>query len=70
MEIVQSTDRAEKDFIDAVHSMCAEANEAASLAGHVFEGDALIGVRRELARVMEIAEMKLLFPLLRSHDPD
>ena len=47
-------------FKDALNNACGEINEAARLSDEVFEGEELKVVRRELARLMEIIDSKLL----------
>jgi hypothetical protein len=58
--IVQSSDANRAEFVDAINRLCGEANEAINLASKVFPEDKLPLVRRELARIMEISEAKIL----------
>jgi hypothetical protein len=53
-------------FRAALNNACGEINEAARLSAYLFEGDELSQVQRELARLMEIIESKLLLRLGRS----
>jgi len=52
-------------FRAALDNACGEINEAARLSTDLFEGDELKLVRRELARLMEIIDSKLLARLDR-----
>jgi hypothetical protein len=52
-----------EEFKHALNTACGEINEAARLAGDVFEGESLKAVRRELARLMEIVDAKILIHL-------
>ena len=52
------------DFTTAIDRLCGEANEAAKLAVELFDEEDLNTVRRELARMMEISEVKIL-PIVR-----
>ena len=47
-------------FQAALNNACGEINEAARLSPYLFEGDELSQVQRELARLMEIIDSKLL----------
>jgi hypothetical protein len=47
-------------FRAALNNACGEINEAARLSADVFTGDDLNVVRRELARLMEIIDSKVL----------
>jgi hypothetical protein len=49
-----------EQFRAALNNACGEVNEAARLSVDIFEGDELKMVRRELARLMEIIDSKLL----------
>lgn len=53
-------------FRQALDNACGEINEAARLSKDLFQGDELSSVRRELARLMEIIESKLLSRLAKS----
>ena len=45
-------------FKKSLETICGEANEAAKLSELVFEGEPLNNVRRELARIIEVVELK------------
>ena len=47
-------------FKTALNKACGEINEAARLAPELFLADELAGVRRELARLMEIIDSNIL----------
>ena len=47
-------------FKTALNNACGEINEAARLARDLFSADELAGVRRELARLMEIIDSNIL----------
>jgi hypothetical protein len=53
-------------FYSALNNACAEINEAARLAPEIFAGDELALVRRELARLMEIIDSKILVRVNRN----
>jgi hypothetical protein len=54
-------------LLEALQNICGEANEAALLAMEVIEpGESLRVFRREVARIMEIVDMKLVPALNRS----
>lgn len=53
-----------QEFSSIIEKICGEANEAAHLAADLFDGEELQVVRRELARMMEISEAKIL-PIVR-----
>jgi hypothetical protein len=53
----------EELFREALNSACGEVNEAAKLSLDLFEGERLNNVRRELARIMEIIDGKILIHL-------
>ena len=61
-------EQSKKAFEQALNKACGEINEAARLSEGVFEGEELKSVRRELARLMEIVDSKLLNRLGRSND--
>jgi hypothetical protein len=52
-----------KDFESALNKACGEINEAARLSTEIFSGDELNAVRRELARLMEVIDSKILVRL-------
>jgi hypothetical protein len=52
-------------FKTALNNACGEINEAGRLASDIFSADELAVVRRELARLMEIIDSKIL---ARVHD--
>jgi hypothetical protein len=54
------TKRNEDAFRAALNAACGEINEAARLSPELFQGDQLQTVRRELARLMEIIDAKIL----------
>jgi hypothetical protein len=56
-----------KAFRDALNNACGEINEAARLSTEIFSGENLNVVRRELARVMEIIDSKVLVRLPTPH---
>lgn len=58
METVQLNNK--KQFQDVIEKLCGEANEAAKIASSIFKDDDLAIVLRELARIMEVAEAKIL----------
>ena len=60
MEIVPLNKKSYESFKIALDNACGEINEAARLSSDIFEGDDLAFVRRELARLMESIDMKLL----------
>jgi hypothetical protein len=47
-------------FRAALNTACGEINEAARLSEKLFEGEDLKLIRRELARLMEIIDAKIL----------
>lgn len=47
-------------FIDSLKSICGEVNEAIMHATELLSGAELLQARRELARIMEIVEVKLM----------
>jgi hypothetical protein len=47
-------------FQEALNNACGEINEAARLCPELFTGDELQSVRRELARLMEIIDSRIL----------
>ncbi len=49
-----------KNFQEALNIVCGEINGAASMSRAVFDGDDLKTVQRELARLMEIIDSKIL----------
>ena len=53
----------EEAFRAALDAACGEINEAARISTELFEGDTLRTVRRELARLMEIIDAKILINL-------
>jgi hypothetical protein len=55
----------EDAFRAALNAACGEINEAARISPELFEGDTLKTVRRELARLMEIIDAKILINLER-----
>ncbi len=55
-------------FLQAVNKACGELNEAARLSNTLFEGEERRTVRRELARLMEQIETRIL-PIFREHHP-
>lgn len=57
-------DQLARDFTSAIDRLCGEANEAAKLAVDLFDEEDLKTIQRELARVMEISEAKIL-PIVR-----
>ena len=57
-----------EDFKVALNNACGEINEAARLSLDIFKGDELKFVRRELARLMETIDMKLLSRLNEAHE--
>ena len=57
-------DERARDFTTAINRLCGVANEAARLAVELFDEEELKIVRRELARMMEISEAKIL-PIVR-----
>ena len=56
----ESASNESEQFLRAVKSLCGEANEAARLAGSLFDGTAKVRVRRALARCMELMEQEVL----------
>lgn len=52
-----------------LENICGEANEAANLATTLFKDDELKVIRRELARIMEIIDAKIL-PIYRAKYPN
>jgi hypothetical protein len=60
-----------RELLDAVETLCGEANEAARLAEGLLEGSQLKEARRALARCMELMDQDVLphlyekFPQLR-----
>lgn len=60
METVQSNKSSRDLFIDALNNLCGEANEAALHAPNLLADSELLQARRELARIMEIVEGKLM----------
>jgi hypothetical protein len=48
------------EFRQALNNACGEINEAARLSSDIFNGEQLEQVRRELARLMEAIESRLL----------
>ena len=60
METVQSNRSPRDRFIDALNNLCGEANEAALHATDLLADSELMQARRELARIMEIVEGKLM----------
>ena len=60
MEIAQLNKSSRDRFIDALNNLCGEANEAALHATDLLADSELIQARRELARIMEIVEGKLM----------
>ena len=56
-------DKIKNDFRNALNNACGEINEAARLSNDIFKEDELKLARRELARLMEIIDSKIL-PLL------
>jgi hypothetical protein len=52
-----------KDFCAALDNACGEIDEAARLCVDLFDGDDLKEVRRELARLMEIIDSRVLSKL-------
>ena len=50
-------------FRAALNNACGEIDEAARLAPDIFSGDELTLVRRELARLMEVIDSKVLVHL-------
>lgn len=63
-----SKDESAKKFNQALDNACGELNEAARISPELFEGDELKVVRREIARLMEQVESRLL-PVLRQRYP-
>jgi hypothetical protein len=60
-DIVQlSKQQSTEQFRTALNNACGEINEAARLSVDIFGGDELKMVRRELARLMEVIDSKLL----------
>lgn len=57
------------EFRNAIEALCGEANEAARLSPDLFSEDELYTVKRELARILEIVEMKVL-PIYRHKFPE
>ncbi len=51
---------AQEAFAAALNNACGEINEAARLSSEIFSGEILHAVRRELARLMEIIDSKVL----------
>ena len=49
-----------ESFNNAIEIICGEANEAAELSAALFSDKDLNVVRRELARIMEIVEIKII----------
>lgn len=47
-------------FKQSLETICGEANEAARLSELVLEGESLDIVRRELARIIEVVELKII----------
>lgn len=68
METVQSNKSSRDLFIDALNSLCGEANEAALHASNLLTDSELLQARRELARTMEIVEGKLMPLAARTTD--
>lgn len=54
------SEQAKTEFRAALDNACGEINEAARLSSEIFEEEELKAVRRELARLMEIIDSKLL----------
>lgn len=54
------SEQAKTEFRVALDNACGEINEAARLSSEIFEEEELKAVRRELARLMEIIDSKLL----------
>jgi hypothetical protein len=48
------------EFRQALNNACGEINEAARLSSDIFNGEQLEQVRRELTRLMEAIESRLL----------
>ena len=55
--------RSVEEFRAALNNACGEISEAARLSPDIFTGDDLAIVRRELARLMEIIDSKILIRL-------
>lgn len=63
-EIVQlNKQQSTEQFREALNNACGEISEAALLSVDIFEGDELKMVQRELARLMEMIDSKLLSKL-------
>jgi hypothetical protein len=54
---------AKEAFATALNNACGEINEAARLSSEIFSGENLQVVRRELARLMEIIDSRVLVHL-------
>ena len=54
------SNQSKEEFRAALNNACGEINEAARLSTEMFSGDQLKTVRRELARLMEIIDWKVL----------
>jgi hypothetical protein len=57
-------------FRAALNNACGEINEAARLSTTIFDGEDLKLVRRELARLLEIIDSKLLERLEAPSNPN
>ena len=68
MEIVQLSNKEAIQFKEALDKLCGEANEAARLSSILFKGDESKVVRRELARLMEVVESRII-PVYRKQFP-
>ena len=55
-----------EEFREALNRACGEIDEAARLSSDIFNGEQLEQVRRELARLMETIDSKLLSRLSQS----
>jgi hypothetical protein len=53
-------EQSKEAFRQALNNACGEINKAARLSSDLFQGEELSTVRRELARLMEIIDSKLL----------
>jgi hypothetical protein len=56
----QSNNSSRELFVDALNRLCGEANEAARQAKSLLVDGDLSQARRELARILEIVEMRLM----------
>ena len=62
-ETIPLNEQASKAFRSALNNACGEINEAARLSTEIFAGDELREVRRELARLTEMIDSRVLVHL-------